>query len=109
MKKIKNLPYIALALLVHSDLMAQAKKTCDSSDQACLTAPEGLLTGNAKATSAIQFFNWILFSVSMVGAITFGIKAAKKMSDEQWFGALGPGLASVVCGLATYIAFSVTS
>jgi hypothetical protein len=103
MKNLKNLPYLALAMFMTSDLMAQ----CDPSKQACVGAPEGILSGNEKITGAATFLNWLLFSASMVGAIVFGIRAAKKLSDEQWFSALGPGVGSMVCGLVTYISFTV--
>ena len=104
MKKFRNLPYVILAMIVTSNLYADI---CDPVDQACLSAPQGILSGNVKAGQAVSFINWLLMSVSMVGVIVFGMKAARKMSDEQWFSALGPGVGAIVCGLTTYIAYSV--
>lgn len=106
MKRIRNLSYYLLALLMTNKVFAQ---TCDPSDQACLTAPEGILSGNAKAGQAMTFFNWVLFSVSMAGAIIFGMKAAKKLSDEQWVSSLGPMFGSLLCGITTYVAYSVVN
>jgi hypothetical protein len=103
-KKLSHFSIYLGAWLVSSPLFAQV---CDPQDQACLTAPEGILRGSAKASDAVNLLNWLLFSASMVGAISFGMKAAKRMSDEQWFGALGPGLGAVTCGITTYVAYSI--
>lgn len=95
----------ALLFLVCSEsVLAQV---CDPQDQACLSAPEGILKGSSKAAEAVSLLNWLLFSASMIGAIAFGMKAARRMSDEQWFGALGPGLGAITCGITTYIAYSI--
>jgi len=78
----KKMNYVTLyfsAIIATSKLYAQV---CDPQDQACLTAPEGILKGSTKATDAINLLNWLLFSASMVGAISFGMKTAKRMSDE---------------------------
>lgn len=102
--KIQNLTIYLSALLVSSPIYAQV---CDPQDQACLSAPEGILKGSSKAAEAVSLLNWLMFSASMIGAIAFGMKAARRMSDEQWFGALGPGLGAVTCGITTYIAYSI--
>ena len=97
-------------MLYFSAMIATTKiyaQVCDPQDQACLTAPEGILKGSTKATDAVNLLNWLLFSASMVGAISFGMKTAKRMSDEQWFGALGPGLGAITCGITTYVAYSI--
>ena len=103
-KKLSDFLLYLGVVAISSPLFAQV---CDPQDQACLTAPEGILKGSAKAGDAVNLLNWLLFSASMVGAISFGMKAAKRMSDEQWFGALGPGLGAVTCGITTYVAYSI--
>ncbi len=103
-KKMNYATLYLSAMIATSKLYAQV---CDPQDQACLTAPEGILKGSTKATDAINLLNWLLFSASMVGAISFGMKTEKRMSDEQWFGALGPGLGAITCGITTYVAYSI--
>ncbi len=102
--RIQYLSFSLFMLVLNSKVFAQV---CDPQDQACLTAPEGILKGSAKANEAVNLLNWLLFSASMIGAISFGMKAAKRMSDEQWFGALGPGLGAITCGITTYVAYSI--
>lgn len=104
MNLINKLSTIIFLAIYNNNLLAQ---NCDPSDQACLTAPEGILSGNAKVDQAMTFINWMFFSVSMGGAIVFGMKAAKKLSDEQWGPAIGPMAGSILCGLTTYVAFSI--
>lgn len=104
MNTINKLSTIIFLAVYNANLLAN---DCNTNEQACLSKPDGILSNNAKVGDSVEFFNWLLFSISMGGAIIFGIKAARKLSDEQWFPALGPMLGSVLCGLTTYIAFSV--
>ena len=104
MNQLNKVSIIIFLFIYNNNIFSQ---NCGANEQACLTKPTGILSGNTKVGDSVTFFNWLLFSASMAGAIIFGIKAARKLSDEQWFPALGPMLGSLVCGLATYIASSV--
>ena len=68
---------------------------------------EGLLKDNEKANAAIEMLNWGMVAVSVAACFAFGIKATKKLSDEDFVGAAGPGLASVLAGIIGYIVYSL--
>jgi len=82
--------------------------TCASGSRSCITEDKGILKGG-KTKAAIQTVNWLLLTASLMGCIMFGIKASKKLSDEQYVGALGPGLGSMLCGLMGFIAYTIMS
>lgn len=77
---------------------------CDSATQGCISTPEGLLSNSDKIKGATGTFNWILLSVSLTACIVFAIKAGKKLHDEDFVGAIGPFLGSLVAGLTPFIA-----
>ncbi len=87
----------------------KAFAACDPNTQGCISAPQGILAQSNKAKGIADFFNWILLSAALVGCIVFGVKAAKKLNDEDFTGAIGPFLGSMLSGIISFVAYTVVS
>jgi len=75
-----------------------------------LTPPaKNTFFGHDKFTRAMASMNWVIMTICLVACVSFGIKAAKKISEEQWFSALGPLTGSFVAGIAGYIARNIAN
>lgn len=99
-----------LAFLSIFPLTSNAQ-TCSgegSVSKACIKNPEGLLAGNEKAAKSVSLVNWVFGAVSLAGAIMFGMKGAKKLSDEDYVASVGPFSGAIICGITLWLAGSIT-
>jgi len=87
----------------------KALAACDPNTQGCISTPEGILAQSDKTKGIADFFNWILLSAALIGCIVFGVKAAKKLNDEDFTGAIGPFLGSMLSGIISFVAYTVVS
>ena len=105
MKNFK-MAYFALGAMFYNSAIANTTACGTDGKKACVSNPGGIISENAKIKGAVEALNWVLAGAAVIGAIVFGIKAAKELSDNRYVEAIGPGAGAVVCGAVLYIAYS---
>lgn len=100
---MQKMIYLIFTQIFITTLNAQV---CDSSSQACLSAPAGLLAGNTKASSAVEFLNWMIIGIGGIVCIFFLIVGANKLNNNQYMASFASITAAAIVGGSSYFAFS---
>ena len=91
------------AYLYSSELLAMADKCGDTANTACIAKPQGILTTLPKAGLTVQTLNWALMSVGVVLGATCIYRCSVKLNDEDYRGAIGPGVGAAVAMLSLFL------
>lgn len=114
MKKILSFSVIAyillspfMALSANGDTTGSMYKDCGmgSESTACLSGPKGIIKDSKKAADMIDTINWIFGTAGIVITILCGYRVSNKLYDEDFKGAIGPGVGGCVSILVLFIVY----
>lgn len=110
MKKFLSLSiivYILLSPFIALSASSDMYKDCGmgSESTACLSGPKGIIKDSKKAQDVIDTINWIFGTVGIAITIFCGYKVSNKLYDEDYKGAVGPGVGGCVSILVLFIVY----